>query len=275
MPAPPKLLARHHTSRAMRVLCYAASSGLLFGCGADNQVVAWAVTTAPAVHGGAVRVAERGRLVRHRGIVCDVCAAPPAGVVVSGGMDGTVRVWDAASFAQLAVHSDHTGGVRCVVYQPSADLVLTASFDLTIVGRDLSQNLGAPVFRLTGHKFPIVTLASIEREHYALSVDDGGVLRWWNVRRSSGIVSAWTGGGGRGRYVGTAEPDLTARAARRVCVCVRVCVRVCGGLARRDATAESPRHICTPPLCSEPSRSLNARAARHATTLLRGSTSHN
>ena len=39
--ASPRLLHRQHTSRAMRVMCYAEGADLLFSCGADNTVIAY------------------------------------------------------------------------------------------------------------------------------------------------------------------------------------------------------------------------------------------
>jgi WD40 repeat protein len=189
-PGAPRLLHRQHTSRAMRVLCYAESSGLLFSCGADNTVVAWAVSSVATSHGLDVRVAERARLSAHAGIVSDMCAAVSTNVLVTGGMDGMLHVWDAGSGAHLAGHDDHDGAVRCVMYHPTSDVVLSAAFDNTIIAWDMYQNYGTPIFRLLGHKYPVVGLVAVDRESYALSVDELGTFKWWDTRRTSGIAES-------------------------------------------------------------------------------------
>ena len=126
----------------------------------------------------------------HTGIVSDMCYVPTMNMLVTAGMDGLVHVWDAATCAHLAEHGEHEGAVRCAVYHAAANVVLTTSFDNSIMGWDMNQNYGSPLFRLTGHKLPVIGLVCVERENYALSVDEAGTFKWWDVRRSSGIADS-------------------------------------------------------------------------------------
>ena len=57
-------------------------------------------------------------VLRHGDIVDDLAWSPDVSRLVTASQDGTVRVWDVASGAELQQLSGHSGGVWSVAYSP-------------------------------------------------------------------------------------------------------------------------------------------------------------
>jgi hypothetical protein len=64
-----------------------------------------------------------------------------------------------AGYRVLAKMTGHTQGVRQVIYVHSADLLLTAGFDLDALGFDLGTN--KQVLRMRGHRVPLVGIQEV------------------------------------------------------------------------------------------------------------------
>jgi len=91
----------------------------------------------------------------HTGAVTAVATA--RGRVVTGGEDGSVRVWDRVSRRLLRVLRGHHGWVYTVAFSPSSDLIASAGDDAVI--RLWSATTGCLVGMLTGHTKRIRSLA--------------------------------------------------------------------------------------------------------------------
>ena len=76
--------------------------------------------------------AMRRALDGHTGGVASVAVAPDGSWLVSGGADGTVRIWDVATWRERALLAGHTGGVASVAVAPDGSWLVSGGADGTV-----------------------------------------------------------------------------------------------------------------------------------------------
>jgi WD40 repeat protein len=69
-------------------------------------------------------------LIGHRYIVCergigDISFSPDGMYLVSGGDDGTIRIWSALTGVQLKVINASENSIMCVSYSPNGNLIIS------------------------------------------------------------------------------------------------------------------------------------------------------
>jgi hypothetical protein len=85
----------------------------------------------------------------HSHYVSSVAFSPDGKQVVSGSLDYTVRLWDAAEGAPLQTLEDHTSSVSSVAFSPNGKQVISGSHNGTVRLWDVAA--GAPLQTLKGH----------------------------------------------------------------------------------------------------------------------------
>jgi len=158
-PGAAALLLKGHTA-AVRSATFLPEGGSLLSGSADGTVRQWDTKTgaakgtingqvgrivALAFGGPSKRIAVAGdgfcvrqtngsftRLSGHDGPILGVAFSADGQLLVSGGSDGTVRLWRAADGEELARFEGHTGKVNAVVITPDARVAYSGGADGTL-----------------------------------------------------------------------------------------------------------------------------------------------
>eukprot|EP00960_Hanusia_phi_P041146 754856-Hanusia_phi.AAC.9 len=97
----------------------------------------------------------------HTGPVYTVACSPFGDIVVSGGSDFSLRIWDAESGKTRGAWEGHTGAIRIAEFSPCGNVIATGGYDRMIRLWDVRtakqiENVWAP---LKGHTAAVRTLA--------------------------------------------------------------------------------------------------------------------
>ena len=127
------------------------------------------------------------------GIVNSVAVSPDGRRIVSGGADGTVRIWDADTHQQVgAPLTGHTEPVVSVAFSPDGRRIVSGSFDKTvrIWDADTHQQIGAP---LTGHTGDVWSVAFSPDGRRIVSGSFDKTVRIWDADTHQQVGDPLTG----------------------------------------------------------------------------------
>uniref|UniRef100_K3XBR7 EF-hand domain-containing protein n=1 Tax=Globisporangium ultimum (strain ATCC 200006 / CBS 805.95 / DAOM BR144) TaxID=431595 RepID=K3XBR7_GLOUD len=202
----PVPLAIVHTPRPQRVLEWNAATQHLFSISADLMITVWSVERGQRGHdakGGKCNVSRVSTLKKHTDLLQDLLVLNHE-TLVSCGMDNMIYLWDTTSLQVKAQRQGHRRGVRLLT-KLSNQMFLSAGFECEVLAWDISAVATTPVFKLWGHTSPVCCIQLIASSStssvydagghmsqqqrnpsslladQAITVDDDGWFKWWNL----------------------------------------------------------------------------------------------
>src|SRR5262245_31155407 len=160
------------------------------------------------------------RLQGHQGTIHAVAFAPDGHALLSGGADGTVRIWDAAVGQEKRRLSAHEGPVLCLALHPSGKVLASGGADRSMKIWDLAS--GKLLDAKSNQMAPVTGLAWLGGRNSLMMAcgerafpERGGILRHWSfdgpapnrdvqteaggfwslAAARRGLTVAWGGGG--------------------------------------------------------------------------------
>jgi WD40 repeat protein len=175
----------------------------------------------PAADGALVsalgRLPNQQQFVGHTGWVYAAAFSPDSQYVLTGSLDQTARLWEAATGRVIRTFSGHAGGVVAVAFSPDGRYVLTGSSDRT--ARLWDAATGQQLRSFVGHTAGLTRVAFSPDGSYVLTGSGDNTARLWEaatgqpVRTFAGHASLVTAVAFSpdGHYVLTGSLDKTAR----------------------------------------------------------------
>jgi WD40 repeat protein len=129
--------------------------------------------------------ARRMTLIGHRGGVNAVAITPDSTRAISGGSDGTIRVWDIDVGREILVLQNPGGELESLVMTPDGSWVLTGSIDGAV--RIWNWRTGALVGVMKGHDKAVSALCCSCDGRLAISASDDRTVRVWDLEHQTQI----------------------------------------------------------------------------------------
>ena len=105
------------------------------------------------------------------------------GRIVTGGQDGTLRMWDATTGAQLLALKGHTGRINSVAISPDGKFLISGSADTTSRLWDVTK--AAEVRRFEGHTDAVTSVAISQDKRYLITGSADKTVRLWDIEKGT------------------------------------------------------------------------------------------
>jgi WD40 repeat protein len=182
-----------HDGWVLAVAVSADGRRAVSGCD-DGTVRIWDVATGKQIASagkrsvfGLVRRSPRG----DQGSVRSVSISADGRLAVSGGDDGTVRVWDLDAGTLLHALTGHDRGVTVVAVSADGRRAVSGGDDGTVRVWDLDA--GTLLHALTGHDRGVTAVAVSADGRRAVSGGDNGTVRMWDLTQGAELASFVSG----------------------------------------------------------------------------------
>jgi WD40 repeat protein len=137
----------------------------------------WLAPLTPTAAAGAS--ALRQTFTGHTGWVRAIAITPDSTRAVTGGEDGTLRVWDLATGEEETTFTGHTDWVRAVAITPDGTRAVSSGDDRTVRVWDLAT--GRQHATLTGHTRPVWSVAVTPDGTRAVTSSEDASVRVWDL----------------------------------------------------------------------------------------------
>ncbi|KAI9334205.1 WD40-repeat-containing domain protein, partial [Zopfochytrium polystomum] len=152
---------------------------LILSVNANNSLRVWDAATGAELHALVGHTDIVTAAAFSRGDVDGGGGAAAARRVVSGSYDGTVRIWSAASGAQLFAIAAHPDGVSAAAFSPDGRLVVSAGHDGAV--RIWTGATGAELRTLEGHSRSAQSAGFSPDGAMVVSGANDGTVRIWDA----------------------------------------------------------------------------------------------
>ncbi|MEK6284529.1 MAG: WD40 repeat domain-containing protein, partial [Acidobacteriota bacterium] len=113
--------------------------------------------------------------------------SPDGSRIVSASDDGTLRLWDAKTGAELATLARHTDGVSACAFSPDGNRIVSASRDETLKVWDVKT--GAELGTLKGHTNKVTACAFSPDGRRIVSASEDKTLKLWDAQTGTEVAS--------------------------------------------------------------------------------------
>ncbi len=142
-----------------------------------------------AEYGGEVR-----SLAGHKGAVTSVAYSPDGSYLLSGGEDGTLKLWETATGREVRTFTGHKAGVTSVAFSPDGSMAVSGSNDSTLRLWDVAS--GRELRATDGLGWKIAGVAFSADGKFVASAADDNQVKLWSVPKLE-LVRAFAGHGWR------------------------------------------------------------------------------
>ena len=120
------------------------------------------------------------------------------GLLATASMDRTIKLWELPAMVCVSTLEGHSAGVRSLSYDRAQHVLLSAGFEFGVRAWGVSGHQAFPLFALEGgHATSVRSVcAAPGGSRSAVSLDDDGVLAWWDrtpTTRTTGASGRGTG----------------------------------------------------------------------------------